>query len=79
MGALCLFEFSVVDEPHGERAAGHRVPERVGERQRRAALEHLGHRHAVGQPVIVDRAGGFERNPRLAEELAVAPEASSAR
>src|SRR6266849_1782423 len=74
MGALCLFEFSIVDEPHGERAAGDRVPERIGERQGRTAFEHLGYGQAVGQPVIVARAGRFECDPRLAEQLAVAPE-----
>src|SRR5262249_5390312 len=72
---LCFLEFSIVDEPHGQRAAGDCVPERIGERQGRAASEHLGHCNAVGQPLVIRRADGFECDPRLAEEFAVAAEA----
>src|SRR5262249_62357418 len=71
---LCFLEFSIVDEPHGQRAAGDCVPERIGERQGRAASEHLGHSNAVGQPLVIRRADGFECEPRLAEEFAVAAE-----
>src|SRR3989442_14955444 len=75
MDVLCLLEFSIVDEPHGKRAAGDCVPERIGERQGRATFEHLGHGNAVGQPFVIRCAAGFECDPRLAEEFAVAPEA----
>ena len=51
------------------------VPERIGERQGRAAFKHLGHCNAVGKPFVIRRAGGFECDLRLAEEFAVAPEA----
>ena len=74
-GILRLLEFSFVDQSHGEGPARHGVSEPIGERQGRASLEHVSHRDAIGQPLIVRRLGRFERNPGLAEELAVSPKA----
>src|SRR5436190_22662138 len=62
----CLLEFPIVDESHGKGSAGRRVPKSIGERQRRATLDHLGHRRAVGQSIIIGRVRRFEGNSRLA-------------
>jgi hypothetical protein len=77
--SLCLFELSLVNEPDGERPPRQCVPERLGERQGRAAFEHVGYRNAIGQPFIIRSAGGFERDSRVTEKFAVATEAHADR
>ena len=68
-----MFELALIGEPDGERPAGQCVPERVGERQRRAALEHLRHCNSIGKPFIIRRNGELLGQPRITFE---SPDAS---
>src|SRR5205085_1099470 len=65
----------VIDETDGERAAGQRVAERLGEPQGRAALERVGDRSLISRALRVAGSRRQVGEPRFAQDLAGAGEA----
>src|SRR5690242_10842538 len=75
----CFLEVSAVDESHGHGAAGERIAERLGERERRAAGDRLRQREAIGVALGICCTRRLVGDAWLAVEVAGALEAQQHR